>query len=704
MLQARTYAASETVRAADARRVKDAARQVEAQAAAEQARLTKEHQDLKERVAELQGLLAAADELTKAATKSQSAAEAVAQAAVRRAEGAEKQQETIQHMLNAMAYTLHMSSRSAARAMDAAAAASASKAAEAAPAAPGAAALSGEQTDALAQAVVSKVREMAHKNEAMGEALRHLAPPAAAGASPRLRSRPQTIEPIDDARVVWAPLGAELRLGDGLGGSAAVDGWAAPCASTLVAPNPHTGIEVHLARLFAEGTHHEQPGPDGAVGVPAESWRAATSVAAKVFPASLASEVKRRLVQEMRSLVRLMACDRVVSVLGRLEDVPTSAGLRAAVLMERGGAAFVSPSWAAKQARDTGGSMQDLACVGGAGITLGEPSQCGWLRVSHDLGTVSNVLANHGGTVLGAVRTSRTLGELCKMVGTEADRLVSAADCLAFAAHLVGAAEACSPEEAGEALEAACGPHGDDESAAAAVIAWRLLPLASRLRLARESSWAVAEVHLGRSLPDEVTGGAMSEAQAEAWWGEQDKSAGIVHRDVKPDNLLVFDDLRVKAADFGEARTVVAATLTRTTGGGPVGTAPYISPEMWAADGSGGARDRRSQSSDVFSLGLSLAHLFMLESARVWGRTLGESHTDDAIRSAVSAGRRPEWESLSHAERGEALVDRPGGGDGGLAREFWAVLERCWAQEPAERPSAVAVGCALEALRRRVVE
>jgi serine/threonine-protein kinase len=73
--------------------------------------------------------------------------------------------------------------------------------------------------------------------------------------------------------------------------------------------------------------------------------------------------------------------------------------------------------------------------------------------------------------------------------------------------------------------------------------------------------------------------------------------AGIVHRDVKPENVLLGNGTSVKVADFGLARAAAGVSHTRT--GLLIGTAAYLAPEQVASNSS-------DQRTDVYAAGVML--------------------------------------------------------------------------------------------------
>lgn len=74
----------------------------------------------------------------------------------------------------------------------------------------------------------------------------------------------------------------------------------------------------------------------------------------------------------------------------------------------------------------------------------------------------------------------------------------------------------------------------------------------------------------------------------------------IIHRDIKPQNMILTPDGRLKVADFGIARAVSAQTINANNA---VGSVHYISPEQ----ARGGRCDMRS---DIYSLGITMYEMF----------------------------------------------------------------------------------------------
>ncbi len=116
--------------------------------------------------------------------------------------------------------------------------------------------------------------------------------------------------------------------------------------------------------------------------------------------------------------------------------------------------------------------------------------------------------------------------------------------------------------------------------------------------------WLIMEYLPSRSLAQVLTDMGTLPPHEVAEIGSQVASAltaahkvGIVHRDVKPGNILLSDNGAVKITDFGISRATGDVTATAT--GTAVGTPAYFSPEVARGEDA-------EQSSDVFSLGATL--------------------------------------------------------------------------------------------------
>src|ERR671923_399857 len=91
----------------------------------------------------------------------------------------------------------------------------------------------------------------------------------------------------------------------------------------------------------------------------------------------------------------------------------------------------------------------------------------------------------------------------------------------------------------------------------------------------------------GRAISDETALRWLSEAASAL---DAAHEAGVVHRDIKPGNLLLDDRDRLAVADFGIARIALEDQLTQT--GQVLGTASYISPEQAMGRAATPASDR----------------------------------------------------------------------------------------------------------------
>ena len=107
---------------------------------------------------------------------------------------------------------------------------------------------------------------------------------------------------------------------------------------------------------------------------------------------------------------------------------------------------------------------------------------------------------------------------------------------------------------------------------------------------------------------------------------------GVIHRDIKPTNLIIEPDGRVRLADFGIARTV-DDPATITSSGELVGTITYLAPEILAGQPATAA-------SDIYSLG---AVTFELLS----GQPPYQAPTPAALLEAVRSGEIPDLHGVA---------------------------------------------------------
>lgn len=145
------------------------------------------------------------------------------------------------------------------------------------------------------------------------------------------------------------------------------------------------------------------------------------------------------------------------------------------------------------------------------------------------------------------------------------------------------------------------------EAQAAARLAHRNIAMLYELASDGEYAYLVGELIEGdtvRSLAreGELSDRAVAEIGAAAAAGlAHAHRAGVVHRDVKPENILVSDRGETKLVDFGIAR--IAGQETLTASGAVLGTLAYMAPEQ--ADGL-----RPGPAADVYSLALTLYELW----------------------------------------------------------------------------------------------
>jgi serine/threonine-protein kinase len=168
--------------------------------------------------------------------------------------------------------------------------------------------------------------------------------------------------------------------------------------------------------------------------------------------------------------------------------------------------------------------------------------------------------------------------------------------------------------------------------------------------------------------------------------------AGLVHRDVKPENVLISDDGDVKIADFGLVRAVAEAKITSTSV--ILGTAAYLSPEQ-VSTGDAGPR------SDVYSVGILAYELLTGVTPFNGDSALAVAYqrmdNDVPAPSTVIAGVPPQFDTLvAHATAREPADRYADAQD--MAAELDAIVDELGLpafRVPAPRNSAQHLSAAL---------
>ena len=159
---------------------------------------------------------------------------------------------------------------------------------------------------------------------------------------------------------------------------------------------------------------------------------------------------------------------------------------------------------------------------------------------------------------------------------------------------------------------------------------------------------------------------------------------GIVHRDVKPSNILLARDGRAMITDFGIAR--LAADAEGALPGTTLGSVQYFSPEQ--AQGL-----TTTPASDVYGLGL--VHVRGVDRPRPWsGETPGQIALARVGRAgAVAAGRPPGRAARARRRRDAGARGRPPGcaiPSGSAHGDRARAARRCHRSRRARRPSSTA--------------
>ncbi|KAI9193347.1 uncharacterized protein BJ171DRAFT_528945 [Polychytrium aggregatum] len=150
--------------------------------------------------------------------------------------------------------------------------------------------------------------------------------------------------------------------------------------------------------------------------------------------------------------------------------------------------------------------------------------------------------------------------------------------------------------------------------------------------------------------------------------------SGVVHGDLKPLNILIDTSFNAVITDFGMSRTKHTSASSRAACTDSVqgGTLDYMAPEMLDDEHAVGS----SYATDIYAFAIVLYEV-LNDGRSVWLARDGQELRPAAVERQVCRGSRPQ------------RLD-------GIPDSLWSLIERCWHQDPAQRPKFSEILASLE--------